>query len=306
MTDPRRPLRPPSRRWLVAVAAGGALLLTLLALLGKLPLVSGLAAAALLAFAPVAVGSLAVGSGLLARPVIGASGTPGLLSLTFDDGPHPEGTPRILELLAARGHRATFFVVGRAAEAHPALLGQIAAAGHELGNHSHAHAWHLPFARPARVAEELRRVQDAIARATGKVPRLFRPPAGAQSPRLVRGVRLAGLELVAFSARGLDHAPGRTARAAFARLRPALRPGAILLLHDAPRSGQTHLAAEVLPLLLDELERLGLRSVPVSELVGLDAETEAATRDAAPPPPTAPAADPARRTACGAPAAPKR
>src|SRR5262245_36881891 len=93
----------------------------------------------------VAVGMLLPRSGIFARPALGGRPGSGRIALTFDDGPDPEVTPRILELLAAHGQRATFFVIGRRAEAEPALVRAIAEQGHAIGNHSSTHAWLTPL-----------------------------------------------------------------------------------------------------------------------------------------------------------------
>jgi len=185
-------------------------------------------------------------------------GTEPVVALTFDDGPHPEVTPRLLDLLKERGVRATFFVIGREAARHPGIVRRIAAEGHTLGNHTERHSYLFWAMRPAALRREIEQAQQAIAAASGVRCRLFRAPVGLKSPFEARVLRALGLELVSWQARFLDRA------ASPARLRRRLRrvgPGSIILLHDgADRSAAGNPALlEVLPGLLESLEARGLR-----------------------------------------------
>jgi peptidoglycan/xylan/chitin deacetylase (PgdA/CDA1 family) len=154
--------------------------------------------------------------------------------LTIDDGPDPEDTPRILELLAAHGARATFFVIGENAALHPDLIRAIAAAGHEVAHHTHTHplAWFW-CASPARVGRELDRGLAAL-RLAGVGPTRFRPPAGIKNFWLAKALRARRLTCVGWSARGLERWPG-DAETVATRVLGRLAPGAILLLHEGPR-----------------------------------------------------------------------
>lgn len=149
--------------------------------------------------------------------------------LTFDDGPDPERTPRLLDVLAARKAKAVFFVLGEQVQRHPALLRRIADAGHEIGNHSWSHPWMLPMGR-ARIAEELDRCQSAIAELTGVAPRLVRPPYGQRDYRFNQLARERGLTPVLWSKNLRDYWGGKP-EVLVRRLQRA-RPGDIVLLHD--------------------------------------------------------------------------
>jgi peptidoglycan/xylan/chitin deacetylase (PgdA/CDA1 family) len=154
--------------------------------------------------------------------------------LTIDDGPDPDDTPRLLELLAAHGARATFFVIGENAAAHPQLVKAIADAGHELAHHTHTHPLATFWcALPGRVAREL---DDGLAalRAVGVTPTRFRPPVGIKNPWLAPALRARGLTAIGWSARGLEHWLG-DADAVATRALCKVTPGAILLLHEGPR-----------------------------------------------------------------------
>src|SRR5882724_6088265 len=131
------------------------------------------------------------------------------VALTFDDGPHPVTTRRILAVLAATRHRATFFVLGAKARRHPEVVREIHAAGHTLGVHGDRHDRLHAFRMPWRVHAELLRAAQAVEDATGVRPRFFRPPLGHTSLTTIRGVRRAGMIVVAWSTRGLDGIRGR-------------------------------------------------------------------------------------------------
>lgn len=187
-----------------------------------------------------------------------------VVALTFDDGPHPEVTPRLLDLLRDLGVRATFFVIGRQAARHPEILRRMAAEGHTVGNHTQEHSylfWALP---PARVGREISLAQRAIESASGAACRHFRAPVGLKSPFQGPALRRAGLQQVSWELRFVDHAradPARLAR----RLRRRLRPGSVVLLHDGrdrdPAGNPAVL--EALPGLLSALRSLGYRCEPL-------------------------------------------
>ncbi len=118
--------------------------------------------------------------------------------LTFDDGPHPEGTPRVLDALRRYGARAVFFIVGSRIERAPHLLARILDEGHLLGNHSHDHASGRALGF-RRYCDDLRRCQDAIEGLTGFRPALFRPPLGEMSPWTLLAPRLVGLRPIFWS-----------------------------------------------------------------------------------------------------------
>ena len=202
-------------------------------------------------------------SGCYARPIVAARSAARRVALTFDDGPDPATTPLVLEALAGAGHRATFFVVGAAAQRHTALLQQIVAAGHELGDHSLDHRWSQCFWSPRRIAADIGAVRDLLAAARLPAPRFYRPPVVLLSPRVARAAELAGVELVAYSTRAYDGRAGARPERCIARLVKGLRPGAILLLHDT-RGAAT---IEIVGALLAAMERHQLRGVTLSELL---------------------------------------
>jgi peptidoglycan/xylan/chitin deacetylase (PgdA/CDA1 family) len=183
-------------------------------------------------------------------PVLRRTAQPSAIGLTFDDGPNPAITPKLLALLDQYGARATFFLVGRFARRCPELVREITARGHAIGNHTETHP-NLTLLLPARIEEELVRCQESIVSAvsTGVMspPAWMRPPFGFRGPQLWRAVRRAGLRgVVLWSITGYDWKPqsptrliarlGRVTRRlsapASGRDGNNARGGEIVLLHD--------------------------------------------------------------------------
>jgi peptidoglycan-N-acetylglucosamine deacetylase len=191
------------------------------------------------------------------------------VALTFDDGPHPETTPRVLALLAQAGVKATFFVVGEKVERHPDVARAIARAGHTFGAHGHRHRRLYAFLSPTAVARDIDATVQAVERATGVRPRWFRPPVGQVSPRTAAGAKRAGLEIVVWSVRGLDGLAATDPDRVVTRVERGLAPGAIILLHDAAeRDDFIPASVHALPRVLECVARKGLRVVPLGELLG--------------------------------------
>ncbi len=201
-----------------------------------------------------------LGPNLLRLPADQAAA--GSVALTLDDGPDPEVTPRVLDLLDRHQAQATFFCVGRKVEAHPGVARDIARRGHQIGNHSYAHSNAFAFNGPAGMREEIERGQQAIAQVTGRLPTLFRAPAGIRNPFLEPVLCGLGLHLTAWTRRGFDTVTRDPARVV-ARLTRGLRAGDILLLHDgrsARDAAGRPVVLEALERVLDVLAERGLRS----------------------------------------------
>jgi peptidoglycan/xylan/chitin deacetylase (PgdA/CDA1 family) len=192
------------------------------------------------------------------------------VSLTFDDGPDPEVTPRVLDLLDRYGMRASFFCVGDKAAAHPEVAREIARRGHGIENHSRGHSWAFAFYGLARLKREIETAQSLIADAAGRAPAYFRAPMGLRSPLLDPVLARCGLQYVSWTRRGFDGAlsdPERVLR----RLTSDLAAGDILLLHDSGdirTPDGTPVVLAVLPRLLQRLESLGLTSVTLADGLG--------------------------------------
>jgi peptidoglycan/xylan/chitin deacetylase (PgdA/CDA1 family) len=188
------------------------------------------------------------------------------VALTFDDGPDPEVTPKVLDLLDRFGARGSFFCIGRKVAAHPEMAREIARRGHRVENHTWSHPHLFACYGPAAQRREVARTQEVIADATGRRPAFFRSPAGFRNLFLDRELQAAGLTLAAWTRRGYDAVESDAEKIA-ARLLRGLAPGDVLLLHDGStlHDGGNPVVLEALPRVLDGLSSRGLRSVPLGE-----------------------------------------
>jgi peptidoglycan/xylan/chitin deacetylase (PgdA/CDA1 family) len=191
------------------------------------------------------------------------SGAHGAVAITIDDGPDPEVTARVLDVLEAHDATATFFCVGERVARHAALARAIVARHHEIGNHSYTHGNGFAFLGPHGLAREVALAQEAIGMATGEAPRFFRAPAGLRNPFLEPVLARANLQLASWTRRGFDTVSGN-ADAVLGRLTRQLQPGDILLMHDGhaarTRAGSP-VILEVLPRLLHALGAAQLATV---------------------------------------------
>jgi predicted exporter/peptidoglycan/xylan/chitin deacetylase (PgdA/CDA1 family) len=190
--------------------------------------------------------------------------------LTFDDGPDPEVTPRVLDLLDRYQAKASFFCVGAEAEACPHIVKEIARRGHSVENHSYRHPHAFAFYGPWRLQREIQAAQGVIAGITGRSPEFFRAPAGFRSPLLDPVLGRCGLRYVSWTRRGFDTVDGDVERVV-ARLTRGLAAGDVLLLHD--RASRRTAAGEpavlsVLAAVLQRLAAAGLKPVTLPAACG--------------------------------------
>lgn len=163
-------------------------------------------------------------------PVVSRAASDRDIALTFDDGPNPALTPRLLDLLDRYDARATFFVIGRWARACPSIVREIAARGHTIGNHTDTHP-NLVWLSTRSIVDELTRCQTTLVEIAGVAPALMRPPFGARGPQLRRAVAGTGLHaVVTWTLMGRDWSP-RGKRRLRDRLQRA-RSGDVVVLHD--------------------------------------------------------------------------
>jgi peptidoglycan/xylan/chitin deacetylase (PgdA/CDA1 family) len=200
----------------------------------------------------------------LVRAPRGARG----VALTFDDGPDPRWTPRVLEALAQHNATATFFVIGRKAEAHPEIVRAILDAGHSVGLHSYEHDWLFAIRSERRVRQDLERAMAVLESISGERPVLFRPPIGHTNSIIARVVDALDLAVIGWSIGARDGVSGVRPADVVARVRRDLRDGAIVLMHDAPERGDREPAAvRALPAVLDAIEAAGLEVQSVTKWV---------------------------------------
>jgi len=190
-------------------------------------------------------------------------------ALTFDDGPDPEVTPRVLDQLDAAGATASFFCIGHRARAHSELCREIVARGHRVENHGDSHSWTFSTFGMARMRADIATAQATLSDLSGQAPRFFRPTAGLRNPLLDPVLTGLDLRLAAWTRRPYDTRDGE-AQTVLERLTKRLAPGDILLLHDG-HAGRTAkgepLILAVLPELLRTLAERGLRPITLAAAV---------------------------------------
>ncbi|MES2572243.1 MAG: polysaccharide deacetylase family protein [Verrucomicrobiota bacterium] len=225
------------------------------------------------------------------------------VAMTFDDGPHAENTPRLLDMLKKRNAKATFFVVGECAAQYPAIMKRIVAEGHEIGNHSWSHPLLSKMGEGA-VSEQLQRTHDAILGSTGVTTKLMRPPYGGftANQRLWANKKwgyktiLWDVDPLDWKVRSASHVEGEIVRRTV--------HGSIVLSHDIHKS-----TVDAMPATLDALSAKGYKFVTVSELLAMDhpappkPKTTPAVKNA---PAATPEPAPESATAPNAPAAPAK
>jgi peptidoglycan-N-acetylglucosamine deacetylase len=193
--------------------------------------------------------------------VLRDEGNPGV-ALTFDDGPHPQGTPAVLEILRERGHQATFFLAGEQVEQRPALAAEIVAAGHRVELHCHRHRNQLRLT-PRAILDDAERGRAVIEEASGQAIADYRPPYGIFSGAGLAAVRSRGWRPVLWSQWGRDWTRRATAESISRKATAGIRPGDIVLLHDADfysARNSWERTASALPRICDELAMRGLKS----------------------------------------------
>jgi peptidoglycan/xylan/chitin deacetylase (PgdA/CDA1 family) len=247
--------------------AGGTALASSVALFGASTLALGVPAVGFAAI--LADGIFRPSSGTFYPTISKGPRTLPQVALTFDDGPDEEVTPRVLDMLGAHDARATFFMIGKHLERAMSIGARAVAEGHELGNHSWAHAYLQNFYSVPALLADIERTETLIQRLTTRsiVP-LYRAPVGLKSPRLARAAHARALDIVAWSVHSrdtIDPNPKSVAE----RVLSKIRPGDIVLMHDGHQNAgaQRRSGAESLPLVLQGLRARGLRPVTVSELI---------------------------------------
>jgi peptidoglycan/xylan/chitin deacetylase (PgdA/CDA1 family) len=193
----------------------------------------------------------------------------GEVAITIDDGPDPEVTPQVLDILDRHQAKATFFCIGEIAARHPELCRDILRRGHAIENHSMSHSWFFSLLGPWSMHREVRDAQILLTEIGGQPPRFFRATAGLRNPELDPVLACCGLTLCTWSKRGFDTRVG-DADAVLASLTRNLKGGDILLLHDgsAARTAEGRpVVLDVLPRLLDNLAQANLRPVTLRSAI---------------------------------------
>lgn len=193
----------------------------------------------------------------------GADGCGKRIALTFDDGPHPCKTGKILDLLSLYGIRATFFVVGENAGYYPDIILRESAEGHEIGNHTYYHK-PLRQCKPGEMEKEISKTSEIIRKITGRSPSLFRPPEGSYSCKTVESAKTCGCDVILWNVDTRDWALCGT-KEIVANVKTNVRDGSIILFHDFTREG-SH-TVDALKILIPYLIDSGYEFVTVSEII---------------------------------------
>jgi len=183
------------------------------------------------------------------------------IAITFDDGPVPGKTERILEILSRHQARATFFCIGNRVDKHPALVKRMHDEGHLLGNHSYWHGKTFDLQSSAKIEKELSDTDLALKKAVGITPRFFRPPYGVTNPMVATAVKQRKYETIGWSVRSFDTVTPDS-KVLMKRITKSLKSGDMILLHD-----YCDVTISILPALLEHINKLGLKIVRADELL---------------------------------------
>lgn len=185
------------------------------------------------------------------------------VALTFDDGPHPQFTPKVLDLLKQYNTKATFFCVGRRVEKHPEIFKRILDEGHCVGNHTYSHSKSFGFFNTEKVTSELKKTIAIVERLTSKEMKLYRPAFGVTNPMIEKTVQKLGVKSIGWNVRSLD-TTSRSEKMVLGRITSRISKGDVVLLHDTSQK-----TVSVLEQLLLFLEQKKITSVTVDQLLGI-------------------------------------
>lgn len=183
------------------------------------------------------------------------------IALTFDDGPIPGRTEKILEILKLHKVPAAFFCIGNRVADNPVLTRRIYDAGHLIGNHSYWHNATFDLQTAGKIGKELIDTDQTILEAIGAKPNFFRPPYGVTNPMVAKAVKKGGYKTIGWSVRSFDTVI-KDSSVLMNRITKSLKGGDVILLHD-----YSNTTLEILPALLDHITELGLKIVRVDELL---------------------------------------
>jgi peptidoglycan/xylan/chitin deacetylase (PgdA/CDA1 family) len=204
------------------------------------------------------------------HPIRSVNTSERVVALTFDDGPDPRYTPRILALLKIMGIRATFFQVGKQVEKYPEIAKAVAAEGHVIGNHTYSHM-DLGSATLEQIQAEIENCEKAIVNATGQRPTLFRPPKGHYNETLNQILEQNNYNLILWRL-CVEHKPAPTSIDMACRIIAKVRPGTIILAHDGRLNRDKDI--EALPLIISHLKEKGYKFVTIPELINIERKSQ--------------------------------
>jgi peptidoglycan-N-acetylglucosamine deacetylase len=210
-------------------------------------------------------GSANIRSGFFAVTYSSGRTTEKKIALSFDDGPHPEVTPKVLDLLKQEKAPATFFLIGKNIRGNEYLLERMLSENHLIGNHTFSHSFFIDLKNTPALLEELNKTAGEIEQVTGKDVRYFRPPYGVTTPALVKAAKELQYSIIGWNVRSLDTTSDSIEKISM-RVTSRISPGAVILFHDTSLK-----TLEVLKQTLDFAKKNGFKIVSTEELLQVPA-----------------------------------
>jgi peptidoglycan/xylan/chitin deacetylase (PgdA/CDA1 family) len=185
------------------------------------------------------------------------------IAISFDDGPAENYTQQILAILNTENVKATFFCIGNRIAGNEAVLKQVLADGHIIGNHSYSHHFWFDMYSTQKMQDDLKQMDTEMERVTGLKPKLFRPPYGVTNPNLAKAIKNGGYTPVGWSVRSMDTVI-KDGKKLLAKINEGIKPGAVFLFHDTSKT-----TLDVLPEFIQEVKKRGYNIVPLDKLLAL-------------------------------------
>lgn len=204
-----------------------------------------------------------VGSNFFIKIVCKATTEKKEIAISFDDGPAENYTQQILNILNTEKVKATFFCIGKRIAANEAILKQVIADGHIIGNHSYSHHFWFDMYSTQKMQDDLKQMDAAMERVTGLKPKLFRPPYGVTNPNLAKAIKKGGYTPVGWSVRSMDTVI-KDGKKLLDKINEGIKPGAVILFHDTSKT-----TLDVLPEFIQEVKKRGYNIIPLDKLLAL-------------------------------------
>jgi peptidoglycan-N-acetylglucosamine deacetylase len=204
-----------------------------------------------------------VGSNFFIKIVCKAETNIKEIAISFDDGPAENYTKEILAILKTENVKATFFCIGNRIAGNEAVLKQVHADGHIIGNHSYSHHFWFDMYAAKKMQEDLQRMDLEMERVTGLKPKLFRPPYGVTNPNLAKAIKKGGYISVGWSVRSMDTVI-KDGSKLLDKINDGIKPGAVFLFHDTSKT-----TLGILPLFIKEVKNRGYHIIPLDKLLAL-------------------------------------
>jgi peptidoglycan/xylan/chitin deacetylase (PgdA/CDA1 family) len=204
-----------------------------------------------------------VGSNFFIKIVCKADTDKKEIAISFDDGPVTNYTQQILNILNNENVKATFFCIGSRIAGNEAVLKEVQAEGHIIGNHSYSHHFWFDMYSAKKMQEDLKQMDVAMEKVTGLKPKLFRPPYGVTNPNLAKAIKKGGYTPVGWSVRSMDTVI-KDEKKLLTKINDGIKPGAVFLFHDTSKT-----TVAVLPQFIQEVKKRGYNIIPLNKLLDL-------------------------------------